>query len=83
VKKAVCWDITSCGSCKNQCFSVVTANVVPISPILLTLMMEAISFSEASVATKATLRNFPGDDILHSHRSENLKCYIALTGWAL
>jgi hypothetical protein len=25
----------------------------------------------------------PEDDILHSHRSENLKSYIALTGWAL
>jgi hypothetical protein len=23
------------------------------------------------------------DDILHSHRRENLKFYIALTGWAL
>jgi hypothetical protein len=23
------------------------------------------------------------DDILHSHRRENLKSYIALTGWAL
>jgi hypothetical protein len=25
----------------------------------------------------------PEDDILHSHRHENLKSYIALTGWAL
>jgi hypothetical protein len=25
----------------------------------------------------------PEDDILHSHRRENLKSYIALTGWAL
>jgi hypothetical protein len=25
----------------------------------------------------------PEDDILHSHRCENLKSYIALTGWAL
>jgi hypothetical protein len=23
------------------------------------------------------------DGILHSHRRENLECYIALTGWAL
>jgi hypothetical protein len=23
----------------------------------------------------------PGDGILHSHRLENLKSYIALTGW--
>jgi hypothetical protein len=26
---------------------------------------------------------FPENDILHSHRRENLKSYIALTGWAL
>jgi hypothetical protein len=25
----------------------------------------------------------PEDDILHSHRRENLKSYIALTDWAL
>jgi hypothetical protein len=25
----------------------------------------------------------PEDDILHSHRRENLKTYIALTGWFL
>jgi hypothetical protein len=25
----------------------------------------------------------PEDDILHSHRCENLKSYIALIGWAL
>jgi hypothetical protein len=27
--------------------------------------------------------NIPEDGILHSHRRENLKSYIALTGWAL
>jgi hypothetical protein len=26
---------------------------------------------------------FPEDDILHSHRRENLKSYIALTGFSL
>jgi hypothetical protein len=25
----------------------------------------------------------PGDDILHSHRRETFKSYIALTGWTL
>jgi hypothetical protein len=25
----------------------------------------------------------PEDDILHSHRRENLQSYITLTGWAL
>jgi hypothetical protein len=28
-------------------------------------------------------RHIPEDDILHSHRCENLKSYIALTGWTL
>jgi hypothetical protein len=27
--------------------------------------------------------NFPEEAILHSHRHENLKSYIALTGWTL
>jgi hypothetical protein len=61
----------------------VTASVVPSSPILVTLMKEALSSSETSVITIATRRNIPEDAILHSHRRENLKSYIALTGWTL
>jgi hypothetical protein len=33
-----------------------------------------------SILTSATRRNVPEDTILHSHRRENLKSYIALTG---
>jgi hypothetical protein len=61
----------------------VIANFVPSSRILDTLMMEAIRFSETPVLKRATRRNIQEDGILHSHRLENLKSYIELTGWAL
>jgi hypothetical protein len=61
----------------------VTANIVPSSPILVTLTMEALRSFETPVLTRATRRHIPEDAILHSHRRENLKSYIALTGWTL
>jgi hypothetical protein len=68
------------GSCKNRRFGgthsvlrlLVTANVVPSTSILVTLMMEAISFPETSVITRATRRHIPEDNILRNHRRESL-----------
>jgi hypothetical protein len=61
----------------------VTANVIPSSTILVTLMMDVTRSSERLVLKRTTRRNIPEDGILHSPRRENLKSYIALTGRAL
>jgi hypothetical protein len=62
---------------------VVTASFAPSSSILVTLMKDSLSSSDTSVLKRATLHKIPEDANLHSDRRENLKSYIALTGWTL
>jgi hypothetical protein len=67
----------------KQSTLLVTANVVPMSPSLVILMMEALRSPEASVLTRVIQRHIPKDAILHSHRREKLKSYIILTDLGL
>jgi hypothetical protein len=56
----------------------VTADVVPSLPILVTLMMEALGFSWTSVLSRAIRRNIPKDGILQQHGQIHFPNYIII-----
>jgi hypothetical protein len=53
-----------------------SAEVVPSSTILVTLIIEMISFSETSALTRATQHNVPEDGILHAHFPFKCQCIM-------
>jgi hypothetical protein len=73
VNNAVFWDVTFLRGVRRL---LVTDNVVPSSPILITLMMDALRSYETSLLTISIWCNISEDGILHSHRREHLGSYV-------
>jgi hypothetical protein len=58
----------------------VTASVVPSSPLLVTLIKEALSSCESSALTRATRRNIAEDTILHVPVSTRVYLFLIVNG---
>jgi hypothetical protein len=87
MKHAVFWDVTPCGSCKNRRYGgalqsvlqlLVTAESVPRSLILFTLMMQAIHSSETSVLTRVLRHHIPEFGIIHNYIKLKLSLLVGL-----
>jgi hypothetical protein len=78
VKNVAFWDVALCRSWVNRRLLSLQPPADAGSSLadFSTLKIEGIHSSETSVNPGSTQRHIPEDDILHSHRCENLKSYI-------